>query len=65
MDMPNFDDGFDMFAPPTPETSIVNDTPIKLCDTEVKDKLWLFPIFVAISIAVSGLAIWGLIAILK
>ena len=63
MGMPNFDDGFDMFALPTPEGS--PEHPVKLCDTEVKDKLWLFPIFVAASVAISFLAIWGLLALLK
>jgi hypothetical protein len=65
MDMPNFDDGFDMFAPPTPETPIVNTDPIKLCDDKEKHMLWVLPFALAVSTAISCLIIWGLFRLLK
>jgi hypothetical protein len=65
MDMPNFDDGFDMFAPPTPETPIADSTPTKLCDADERSMLWVFPVALAVSTAISGLLLWGLFRLLK
>lgn len=58
MNMPNFDDGFDLFAPPTPEA--VDPTPVKLCDTDECHKLWVLPLALTASAATSCLILWGL-----
>ncbi len=62
MDMPNFDDGFDMFAPPTPEGS--PEHPAKLFSND-RDMLWVFPTAFMVTAVVVCLCLWGLYALLK
>lgn len=63
MNMPNFDDGFDLFAPPTPEGS--PEHPPKLCDADECNMLWVVPIAIVVSGGVSCLVLWGLYTLLK
>lgn len=63
MNMPNFDDGFDLFAPPTPEGS--PEHPVKLFDAEERSKLWLAPIILGASGVAFCLGFWGLYTLLK
>jgi hypothetical protein len=57
MNMPNFDDGFDLFAPPTPEGS--PEHPPKLCDDEEGNMLWLVPIAALASTGVNSAWFYG------
>lgn len=67
MFMPNFDDGFDLFAPPTPEGS--PEHPPKLCVESERPQLWVMPLALMVSTGISVAIIWlvilGIFRLLK